>query len=119
MKFCDTCENMLYSIEERDGGAFYTCVTPDCKYEEKITNKTPIVYEHNLRQDMSIQYSMNPYLKLDPTLPRFTTMVCPNKACHVKTPDVVGVKLDATNVVWMYQCAHCDTTWKQGGVTKS
>ncbi len=119
MKFCEKCENMLYSIEERENTAFYKCMNPVCSYEKEITQENPIVYEHNLQQDMSIQYSMNPYLKLDPTLPRFTTMKCPNQACTIKPSDVVGVKLDATNVVWMYQCAHCDTTWKQGGVRKS
>ena len=70
------------------------------------------MYEHILREDKSDRLAMNPYLKHDPTLPRFTEIICPNKECTAK-PDVVGVKLDAKNIIWMYQCANCDTTWKQ------
>jgi hypothetical protein len=74
------------------------------------------VYEHLLREDKSDRLALNPYLKFDPTLPRFTEIVCPNKECPSKSgaaPDVVGVKLDAKNVIWMYQCANCEFTWKQ------
>jgi hypothetical protein len=73
------------------------------------------VYEHDLQQDTSVQHSINPYLKYDPTLPRFTTMICPNDKCATrgKDSDIVGIKLDPVNVTWLYQCAVCDTTWKQ------
>jgi len=113
MKFCKQCNNMLYSIEEREKKAFLKCRS--CPYEEEITKENPIVYDHDLQQDTSVQYSINPYLKYDPTLPRFTTMVCPNNLCPTqKGPsDIVGIKLDSVNVVWMYQCAACDSTWKQ------
>jgi DNA-directed RNA polymerase subunit M/transcription elongation factor TFIIS len=113
MKFCMKCDNMMYSIEEREGSAFLKC--RQCEYEEPITKENPVVYDHDLMQDTSIQYSINPYLKHDPTLPRFTTMKCPNPVCTTKGKEsnIVGIKLDAKNVVWMYQCAVCDATWKQ------
>jgi DNA-directed RNA polymerase subunit M/transcription elongation factor TFIIS len=106
---------MLYSIEEREEGAYLKCRL--CPYEEQITAENPIVYEHDLQQDTSVQYSINPYLKHDPTLPRFTTMKCVNETCMTRRPgqvsNIVGIKLDVKNVIWMYQCAVCDTTWKQ------
>ena len=113
MKFCKTCNNMLYSIEERDKKAYFKCRS--CPYEEEVTKENPIVYEHDLQQDTSVQYSINPYIKHDPTLPRFTTMVCPNKTCstHGGESDIVGIKLDSINVAWLYQCAACGVTWKQ------
>jgi len=121
MKFCKDCDNMMYSIEERDDGAFLKCRV--CPYEESITKENPVVYEHDLLQDTSIQYSVNPYLKHDPTLPRFNNLKCPNMTCETRKPgqesNIVGIKLDARNVIWMYQCAVCDATWKQkagGGV---
>ena len=40
-----------------------------------------------------------------------TRKLCLSK--HGKKADVVGVKMDAKDMVWMYQCANCDTTWKQ------
>jgi DNA-directed RNA polymerase subunit M/transcription elongation factor TFIIS len=113
MKFCKQCNNFLYSIEEKDKKAFLKCRS--CPYEEEVTKTNPVVYEHDLQQDTSVQYSINPYLKYDPTLPRFTTMICPNDKCPTRgrDSDVVGIKLDPVNVSWMYQCAVCDTTWKQ------
>jgi DNA-directed RNA polymerase subunit M/transcription elongation factor TFIIS len=113
MKFCEHCNNMLYSIEERDKKAYLKCRS--CPYEEPITKENPVVYEHDLQQDASVQYSINPYLKHDPTLPRFTNMVCPNETCPSRggESNIVGIKLDRRNVVWFYQCAVCDVTWKQ------
>ena len=123
MKFCNKCHNMLYSIEERGGGA--TNVTTgekkaylkcrSCDYEEEITKSNPIVYEHDLQQDTSVQYSINPYIKYDPTLPRFNNMICPNQSCPTqgKESNIVGIKLDPVNASWFYQCAVCNTTWKQ------
>jgi len=115
MKFCTRCNNMLYSIEEREEKAFLKCRS--CPYEEEITKENPVVYEHDLEPDTSVQYSINPYLKYDPTLPKFTNMKCPNVTCETRAPgkesDIVGIKLDAKNVIWMYQCAVCNATWKQ------
>ena len=113
MKFCQQCNNFLYSIEEREKKAYLKCRS--CPYEEEVTKTNPVVYEHDLQQDTSVQHSINPYLKYDPTLPRFTTMICPNDKCATrgKDSDIVGIKLDPVNVTWLYQCAVCDTTWKQ------
>jgi DNA-directed RNA polymerase subunit M/transcription elongation factor TFIIS len=117
--FCKQCENMLYDLTERDGEAFRRCRKPECDYEEVVTKESPIVYDHELHRDTSVQYSINPYLKHDSTLPRFNTMVCPNRSCATRAPgqtsDIVGIKLDSVNVAWMYQCAVCDSIWKQNG----
>ncbi len=117
MKFCSQCNNFLYSIEERTDGnakkAFLKCRS--CPYEEEIGKENPLVYEHDLRQDTSVQYSINPYLKYDPTLPRFANMICPNASCSTRggESNIVGIKLDPINVAWFYQCAVCSATWKQ------
>ena len=110
MKFCKQCSNFLYDISERDGKAYLKCRA--CPYEEE---SGVVIYEHDLQQDTSVQYSINPYLKHDPTLPRFKNMVCLNPTCATqgKESDIVGVKLDSVNVTWMYQCAVCDAMWKQ------
>ena len=114
MKFCPQCKNVLYSIEEGSGHAVQNC--RKCEYTEKISPDHPVVYEHVLREDTSAKLVLNPYLKYDPTLPRFTEIQCPAPECPSRSgtkADVVGVKIDRQNVVWMYQCANCDTTWKQ------
>jgi DNA-directed RNA polymerase II subunit RPB9 len=113
MKFCTQCSNFLYEMVEHDNKAYLKCRA--CPYEEEVTKENPIVYEHDLQQDTSVQYSINPYLKYDPTLPRFKNMTCLNPTCATqgKESDIVGVKLDSVNVTWMYQCAVCDAMWKQ------
>lgn len=111
---------MLYSMEEdtgADGQKFAFLKCEKCKYKEPITRENPIVYEHSLREDRSTRLAVNPYLKYDPTLPRFHTIVCPNTECPTRSgkakPDVVGIRNDAANVIWQYVCAVCDITWKQ------
>jgi DNA-directed RNA polymerase subunit M/transcription elongation factor TFIIS len=113
MKFCKQCNNFLYSIEEREKTAFLKCRS--CPYEEEVTRSNPVVYEHDLHQKTSVQSSIIPYLKNDATLPRFANMTCKNTECPTrgKDSDIVGMKLDPVNVEWLYQCAVCDTTWKQ------
>ena len=119
MKFCPVCRNMLYGIDEDtsgEGQKFAVLSCRKCEYKEAVTRENPVVYEHLLREDKSDRLAANPYLKHDPTLPRFTELVCPNNECPTKqgaTPDVVGVKIDTKHLLWMYQCANCDTTWKQ------
>ena len=122
MKFCPLCKNVLYSVEEDStkGDPFAVQNCRKCEYKEKISPDHPVVYEHVLREDTSAKLVLNPYLKHDPTLPRFTEIQCPAPECPSRTGtkgDVVGVKIDRQNVIWMYQCANCDTTWKQNAQT--
>jgi DNA-directed RNA polymerase subunit M/transcription elongation factor TFIIS len=113
MKWCPTCQNMLHEYHEKDGILFQKCRA--CSHEEKVSVEDPLIYEHDLRQDLSVHYAMNQYLKYDPTLPHFTNMKCPNITCPTKgkNSDVVGVELDKVNLVWQYQCKQCSATWKQ------
>ena len=114
MKFCRQCENFLFDTVERevDGKrkAFQKCRS--CPYEEEVSTT---VYDHSLLQDTSTQYSINPYIEYDPTLPTFTTMTCPNETCPTrgKESSIKGIKLDAESVMWYYRCTVCKETWKQ------
>lgn len=111
MKFCPDCKNMLYTVEQAED----TTVKLKCRKCPYYEDSPALLYEHNLRDDTTARLAANPYLTQDPTLPRFNTIQCPNETCPArgKTQDVVGVKIDKTNVVWLYQCAHCSTSWKQ------
>jgi hypothetical protein len=110
---------MLYAIDEEtdaSGKKYAVQSCRKCSYKEPVSSEHPILYDHSLREDKTVRLALNPYLKYDPTLPRFKEIVCPNTDCPSKagrTSDVVGVKIDAANVIWMYQCVHCDYTWKQ------
>ena len=117
MKFCTLCGSFLYDMVEKDAQMVLKCRDPACTYEEAVTKENPIVYDHTFTQDTSIQLSINKNLKYDSRLPSFDTMSCFNDRCTTRAPgqksQIVGVKLDAVNVVWMYQCKVCDTQWKQ------
>jgi len=109
MKFCPDCENFLYALEENAEGVGFKC--RKCPYVESITHANPMVYEHNLKEDKATQLVMNPYLKDDPTLPKLTTVKCPAQGCP--SSEVVAVKLSRVDLIWMYQCTACGTSWKQ------
>jgi DNA-directed RNA polymerase subunit M/transcription elongation factor TFIIS len=119
MKFCPACRNMLYGIDEEvvDGEKTAVLTCRKCEYKEPITRENPLVYEHVLREDKTTKLVMNPYLKNDPTLDHLSNIVCPNTECPTKTsgaqPDVVPVKINEKQLVWMYQCVNCDFIWKQ------
>jgi len=116
MKFCPACNNMLYAIDEElnnEGKKFAALSCRKCDFKEHLDKNNPIVYEHIMKENDLSKVALNPYLKYDPTLPRFTEIVCPSK-CGKN--DVVGVKLDSQELVWMYQCVQCETTWKQSAV---
>jgi len=117
MKFCPACQNILYAIDEDvdEGSKFAVLKCRKCEFKEKLDKENPMVYEHILREDKSKLLAINPYLKYDPTLPRFS-IKCPSTDCSGN--EVVGVKLDAKELIWMYQCVTCETTWKQSAVYK-
>jgi DNA-directed RNA polymerase subunit M/transcription elongation factor TFIIS len=111
MKFCPDCKNMLYTLEETEGaGINLKC--RKCPYSEQAS---ALLYEHNIREDTAARLEANPYLTQCPTLPRFKTIQCINESCPTRggESDIVGVKIDTQNVVWMYKCAICSTAWKQ------
>ena len=117
MKFCPACRNMLYPIDESviDGTktAVFSC--NKCEYKEKVDDANPIVYEHILREDKT-NVTTNPYLKFDPTLEHFDTIVCPNVECASKAGtkhDVAAIKINEKKLIWKYICTICDTEWEQ------
>lgn len=110
---------MLYGIDEDvvDGKKTAVLTCRKCEYREPLSESSPIVYEHILREDRTTRLVTNPYLKNDPTLDHLSNLVCPNGDCpsrigNVKS-DVVPVKINEKHLVWMYQCTNCDITWKQ------
>ena len=119
MKFCPACENMLFAIDEDtiDGVKSAVMSCRKCSYKEAVSAENPLVYEHVLREDKTSRLALNPNLKNDVTLNHLTNIQCPNDECVSRaksvTPDVVAVKINEKNLIWMYQCVHCDTMWKQ------
>ena len=61
---------------------------------------------------------INEYTKYDPTLPRTTTIRCPNQKCDSNKNDddsnreILYIRNNDINMDYVYLCAVCDTTWK-------
>jgi hypothetical protein len=110
---------MLFGIDEDTIEGKKTAILScrKCSYKEALSSENPMVYEHVLREDKTARLVLNPYLKNDPTLNHLSNIVCRNTECVSRasnvTSDVVAVKINEKNLIWMYQCTHCDTTWKQ------
>jgi DNA-directed RNA polymerase subunit M/transcription elongation factor TFIIS len=105
---------MLYGIEEDADSAYLSC--RKCDYKQEISKENPVVYDHVLREDKTTRHIMNPYLKFDPTLAHLDNIICPNTDCTSRKSgksDIVPVKINEKNLVWMYQCVVCGNTWKQ------
>ncbi len=123
-KFCPACGSWLYMIEEEVVENVKTAVRScrKCEYKKQIDRNNPMVYEHSIREDKSVRLVMNPNMKNDPTLDHFSNIICPNRDCPSRSgaakSDVVAVEINEKQLVWMYQCVNCDTTWKQSAALK-
>ena len=53
---------------------------------------------------------------MDPTLPRINTIKCPNSDCNSNKEggerEVIYIRYDDMNKLYIYLCAKCDTIWK-------
>jgi uncharacterized Zn finger protein len=68
------------------------------------------------KSEQEFSHIINKYTKLDPTLPRINTVLCPNPSCKTNTDDtpreIIYIRYDDTNMKYVYLCSTCDTVWK-------
>jgi DNA-directed RNA polymerase subunit M/transcription elongation factor TFIIS len=119
MKFCEVCQNMLYiaiDAEDTNKLTYYCrhCGTTDTA----ITEEGHCVLQTQLKRgEQKFQHMINPYTKLDPTLPRIQ-MKCPNESCKTnhneekKQAEVIYMRYDDQQMKYVYLCVDCDTVWK-------
>jgi len=81
MHFCSGCGNMYYIRLTETNGIVYYC--RNCGHEDDtIAVNNLVVSQTHLQQTAINQVSVvNKYTKLDPTLPRISTIQCPNTEC--------------------------------------
>lgn len=118
MHFCVNCENMYYiHINEDDPNKLvYYC--RHCGNENSnlsIENVTVSKIQIK-KSEQSFNHIINKYTKLDPTLPRISTILCPNTECETNTKnkerEIIYIRYDDTNMKYIYLCSCCDTVWK-------
>ena len=81
MHFCSECSNMYYIRLTETNGIVYYC--RNCGHEDDTITIDNVVVSHTSLKSGKNQYShvVNKYTKLDPTLPRISTILCPNMEC--------------------------------------
>jgi DNA-directed RNA polymerase subunit M/transcription elongation factor TFIIS len=122
---------------------YYISITPDnemqyyCRNCGNIDNTSAadnicvskVNVKHTTTQQ-SFSKVVNKYTKFDPTLPRITTIRCPNDECSSNKLDgsssehggpaaakkksaneIIYVRYDDTNLKYVYLCAKCDKVW--------
>ena len=119
MHFCNKCDNMYYiriSSDKTNDTLIYYC--RNCGNEDdKLTNDNICVSKTQIkRSEQKFNHTVNEYTKLDPTLPRINTISCPNNECISNKEkgdrEVIYIRYDNTNQLYLYLCAKCDITWR-------
>jgi len=68
------------------------------------------------KNEKTFNHIINKYTKLDPTLPRINTILCPNQDCLTnkteKEREIIYIRYDDTNMKYIYLCSTCDNVWQ-------
>ena len=122
MHFCSVCNNMYYlRIDEKNPNKLdYYC--RNCGHEDKLLAHDNMCISKTFikKNDQSFNHIINEYTKLDPTLPRVTTILCPNSECETNTKnikrEIIYIRYDDTNMKYVYLCSECSTIWQTNNV---
>ena len=109
MRFCAKCDNMYYLRLGSDEALTYYC--RHCGYEDSSVESTAgaiLVSDINKHAD-KYDLAINPYTRLDPTLPRSKTIRCPKAGCS--GGEVIYIRYDRRNIRFLYHCTQCSTSW--------
>jgi DNA-directed RNA polymerase subunit M/transcription elongation factor TFIIS len=123
MKFCVKCDNMYYIGISAINPNNLTHYCRHCGHIDEILSMEGLcVLNTQLKMgEQKFNHIINPYTKMDPTLPRIYNVDCPNAECktnkHVedelkKPAEVIYMRYDDNNLKYLYICVTCDTIWK-------
>lgn len=118
MIFCSVCSNMYrHIITDDTNQLIYFC--NNCGNKDSSFSKSNVcVSKCYLKNNNDYNYALkiNEYTKLDPTLPRINTILCPNVNCDTNKKDtpreIIYIRYDDINMKYLYLCSTCDTSWK-------
>ena len=118
MHFCNKCDNMYYIRLSEEGSNQLVYYCRNCGNEDSDSTSENICVSKTQisRTEQKYTQFINKYTKLDPTLPRITTIKCPNEKCKSNTEkdvsqEVIYMRYDDINLKYVYICTHCDTVW--------
>ena len=118
MHFCTQCQNMYYiSIDPDDSNKLlYYCRNCGNKDTTLSVENVSVSKVQLKKSEQEFSHIINKYTKLDPTLPRISTVLCPNPECLTNTKgeerEIIYIRYDDQNMKYVYLCSTCDTVWK-------
>ena len=117
MHFCSNCQNMYYIRINSDDPNKLVYYCRNCGNEDTslVIDKVCVSKMQIKKNEQSFNHIINKYTKLDPTLPRINTILCPNTECATNTKgkerEIIYIRYDDTNMKYVYLCSECDTVW--------
>jgi DNA-directed RNA polymerase subunit M/transcription elongation factor TFIIS len=116
LKFCTVCDNYLYMQVDSESQEL-TRLCRKCGYKEQDTTGG-LVMEMMIQEDSAEGYKvlLNEFTRKDPRLPHIRkNITCPNLVCDSnkggKDPDVIYIKYDLVNMMYLYICDICGEKW--------
>ena len=122
MHFCTNCSNMYYIRINSDDPNKLVYYCRKCGNEDKFlaienvcVSKTQVK-----KSEQTFSHIINKYTKLDPTLPRINTILCPNSDCitntELKNREIIYIRYDDSNMKYIYLCSDCDSVWQTNDI---
>lgn len=117
MHFCSICKNMYYIRINSDNPNKLVYYCRNCGNEDTslVTDNVCVSKTQLKKSELSFSHIINRYTKLDPTLPRINTILCPNSDCSTNTKgkerEIIYIRYDDTNMKYVYLCSECETVW--------
>jgi DNA-directed RNA polymerase subunit M/transcription elongation factor TFIIS len=117
MHFCSNCQNMYYIRINTDDPNKLVYYCRNCGTEDKTLAITNVCVSNIQikKSEQTFSHIINKYTKLDPTLPRINSILCPNPDCTTNTKhterEIIYIRYDDTNMKYVYLCCMCDTVW--------
>lgn len=121
MKFCNICENMYYIKIDDDNSNLLNYYCRNCGNTDKnYTKENIIINKTNIKEsNKELNYIINEYTVLDPTLPRTNKIDCINVECptnktanKTENKEIIYIRYDEINIKYIYLCSTCHTNWK-------
>ena len=135
MNFCPECETYLTTqiLNNDNTNKILSYKCNNCSYSKVVDiGKEPeykCVYQQNYNQKkIKIDQKNIQFLSKDATLPHVNNIPCPNQQCptnkendkseilaveneKININDIVYIKLNESDLTYLYQCCKCKHTW--------
>ena len=116
IRFCPVCNYYLYLQVGEDQALSRLC--RNCGFHEQ--DNGGMVMEMMIQERSAEGYKilLNEFTRKDPRLPHLKNIKCAEPACDsnhgAAEPDIIYIKYDAINMLYLYICDVCGFMWKSG-----